>query len=96
MTRPHAPLLSLNGLGAYPPEPQAPPSTYAIAALADGEDGALGRVIALTLIRAVPVGAGLMLAGEREGLVKKSLVVSTTITASMLALALLSKNEASP
>lgn len=75
-------------LGQYPPEPQAPPSTYAIAALVDGEPGALGRVVVLTAFRAVPVGLGLYLVGDRERLIKKSLAVSGTISLAMIGYAL--------
>lgn len=74
-------------LAQYPPEPEAPPSTYAIAALVDGEPGALGRVVVLTLFRSIPIGVGLRLAGQRKRLVKTSVTVSSTITAAMLAYA---------
>lgn len=74
-------------LAQYPPEQQSPPSTYAIAALVDGEPGALGRTVLLTLSRSVPIGIGLRLSGQRIGLVRNSLVVSTTITVAMLAYA---------
>ena len=53
----------------------------------DGEPGALGRVVVLTLFRSIPIGVGLRLAGQRKRLVKTSVTVSSTITAAMLAYA---------
>lgn len=80
-------------LGTYPPEPQAPPSTYAVAALIDGEPGALPRVVGLTLLRAVPIGVGLYIAGERKHVVRNATIVSTTLTAGMLAYVLWRKSN---
>lgn len=71
-------------LRQYTPERQSPPSTYAIAALVNGEPGAAGRVVTLTLSRAIPIGVGLRIAGQRERLVRSSLIVSTSITVAML------------
>lgn len=74
-------------LSDYPPERYAPPSTYAIASLVDGDPGALGRVVLLTAFRAVPVGVGLRLMGHKQKLVTTSLAVSPSITAAMIAYA---------
>jgi len=71
-------------LRQYTPEQKSPPSTYAIAALVDGEPGAFGRVVKLTLFRAIPIGVGLRIAGQRERLARSSLIVSASITAAML------------
>ena len=59
-----------------------PPSTYAIAALVDGEPGALGRVIELTLTRTVLIAPGLYLVGIRDpmSLVKATLGATASIT----------------
>tara|TARA_Y100000593_G_scaffold63570_1_gene117484 strand:+ start:1170 stop:1415 length:246 start_codon:yes stop_codon:yes gene_type:complete len=45
---------------------KSPPSVYEIAALLDGEPGALGRVVVLTAQRAVLIGTGLYFAGIRD------------------------------
>lgn len=61
--------------------PQAPPSSYAIAALLEGEPNALDRVVRLTLKRVLFIAPGLFLAGRRgENLVKESLAASASIT----------------
>ncbi len=44
-------------------EAQSPPSTYAIAAVIDGDPNAWGRVAYLTAIRAAMIWPGLRLAG---------------------------------
>lgn len=63
-------------------EQQSPPSTYAIAALLDGEPGAAQRVAVLTLQRAVIVGLGLWAVGIRGGsLTRGALAGSAAITA---------------
>lgn len=60
------------------------PSTYAIEALVDGEPGALGQVVILTAARAIPIGIGLRVMGERRSLVKKSVGASAAITVTMI------------
>jgi len=59
-----------------------PPSTYAIAALVDGEPGALGRVVELTLTRSMLIAPGLYVAGIRDpgSLVKATLGATVSIT----------------
>lgn len=64
-----------------PIEPKSPPSTYAIAALVDGEQGALLRVAELTAVRAAMIGVGLWFAGLRHRqLVAASASASLAVT----------------
>jgi hypothetical protein len=68
-----------------PPSPQipggSPPSTYAIASMLNREPGAVGRVAALTIQRAIWIGLGLYLAGIRGSRVKRgALFASATLT----------------
>ena len=61
--------------------PKSPPSTYPIAALLDGEQGAGWRVASLTVQRAFFIGTGLWLAGIRDRkLLVGSLTASATVT----------------
>tara|TARA_Y100000310_G_scaffold135227_1_gene134104 strand:+ start:918 stop:1196 length:279 start_codon:yes stop_codon:yes gene_type:complete len=61
---------------------KSPPSTYAIAALMDGEPKSVRRVAGLTLERAFFLGTGLFLSGLRgRQLIKSSVLASTAITA---------------
>lgn len=63
-------------------ETQSPPSSYAIAAAIDGEPGAWGRVLTVTLARAFIIFPGLYLGGIRgKHLLTGSLAASSTITA---------------
>lgn len=60
---------------------QSPPSTYAIAALLDGEKQSGMRVLGLTLERAFFIGTGLYVAGFRgQELMRGALSASTAIT----------------
>ena len=62
-------------------QPQSPPSTYAIAAWLDGEQGGGARVAGLTLERAFFIGTGLWLSGLRgRELVQGALMASTAVT----------------
>ena len=72
--------------------PKSPPSTYEIAALLDGEQGAGWRVASLTMQRALIIGTGLWLAGIRDRkLVVGSLTASVTVTFWIMGLYLLKK-----
>lgn len=62
-------------------EPQSPPSSYAVAAALDGEDGAWPRVLGVTLARAVIIFPGLYLGGVRgRHLFTGALAASASIT----------------
>lgn len=66
--------------------PHAPPSSYAIASLIDGEPGSLGRVAVLTLQRSLIVSPGLYLSGLRgRQLVRSSLLASASVTGLLVA-----------
>lgn len=64
--------------------PGDPPSSWAIEALVQGEPGALGDVVWLTLYRAVPIGAGLYLAGAKRRLVRNSVAASAAVSVTMI------------
>lgn len=62
-------------------KPGGPPSSYAIAALLEGEPNALNRVLGLTLRRVLFIAPGLFVAGRRgTDLLKESLAASASIT----------------
>jgi len=68
-------------------EPQSPPSSYAIAAALEGEPGAWGRVIGVTLARALFIVPGLYLGGIRgRKILTGSLMAATTITGALFIL----------
>ena len=56
-----------------------PPSSWAIESFVQGEAGAVGRVVWLTLWRAVPIGIGLRLVGQRNT-VKSAAAASSAVT----------------
>ena len=59
----------------------SPPSTYAIADMVNRKPGAVGRVAALTIQRAIWIGLGLYLAGIRGSKVKRgAFFASATLT----------------
>lgn len=64
----------------------SPPSTYAILALLEGEEGAFWRVVWGTLQRSAFIAPGLFLVGVRKPakLVGYSLAASTSITACLI------------
>lgn len=71
---------------AVPVEAQSPPSTYAIAAVVDGEPRAWPRVAYLTAMRAAMIWPGLQLAGIRgRDALAGAAVGSVTITLLLLA-----------
>jgi hypothetical protein len=65
----------------------SPPTTYAILALLEGEDGALGRVVWATVRRALFVAPGLFIAGVKnpQRLALQSFAASASITACLTA-----------
>lgn len=67
-------------------EADSPPSTYAIAALVDGEQGAWLRVTELTLIRAAMIGVGLWFAGLRHRQLVSAAVAGSAAVTGILAL----------
>lgn len=65
----------------------APPSSYAIASVMEGEPEGPGRVIVGTLQRSLFIAPGLALAGLRgESLVKSALLASASITGCLFGL----------
>lgn len=84
----------LQGVGAVKGviEDQAPPSTYAVAALIDGQRGAILRTVGLTALRSVFIAPGLWVAGKAmkiDGLrgwrlLGAALLASSGITLGML------------
>lgn len=67
-------------------EPRSPPSTYAVAALADGVPGSWFRVVEVTAIRALFIGTGLYAAGLRgDKLLRGALGASSAISLWLLA-----------
>ena len=66
-----------------PPLIGEPPSTYAIAALMEGQPGSIGRVANLTLSRMVFIAPGLFLAGVRDP--KKLLTLTASVSVSLTA-----------
>jgi hypothetical protein len=67
-------------------EHRSPPSTYAIAALADGVPGAWFRVVENTALRAFFIGTGLYVSGFRgQRLLTGALVSSAAVSAWLLA-----------
>jgi hypothetical protein len=101
MTTPRLPFIPgfVGGMGAVPiaaeeeiVEQQAPPSTYAVAAVVDGDAAAVPRLIGLTTLRAVFIAPGFFAASWAMGskltgwqLVGFSLAGSVTISLGMLA-----------
>lgn len=72
----------------------SPPSTYAIQALLEGEEGSVGRVMESTLLRTVFVIPGIYLATRLRGkeLVTVSFAASASITLSLMVFYLAKKN----
>jgi len=67
------------------PSRGSPPSTYAIQALLEGQEGALWRVGRVTLTRTLLIAPGLYLTGLRgRDLVRGSLYASASISAGLL------------
>jgi hypothetical protein len=62
----------------------SPPSTYAAYAAVTGEPGGWARVVGTTALRAGIIGAGLYVAGHRQGLVRSSLYASAAIEVAVL------------
>lgn len=88
------PPASYVGDAARPPgvEEAAPPSTYAVAAVLDGHEGAAIKLIGLTALRSVFIVPGIYIATRMTGaklsggqVVAASLASSCTISAGMLA-----------
>jgi len=67
------------------------PSARAAKALVGGDLTAIGPVIGWTSMRALLIGSGLLLAGQRQGVIKGAVVASLTIEAWILAWAALDK-----
>jgi hypothetical protein len=68
-------------------EPQAPPSSYAIAGALEGEPGAWGRVFLVTFARALCIAPGLYIGGVRgRQIVTGSIGAAVTITGMLFAL----------
>lgn len=70
-------------------EDAAPPSTYAVAAVIEGQRGAVLRAVGLTLARGVAIAPGLWLAGRAfkiEGLRGWKLVGTSLAASSMITL----------
>jgi hypothetical protein len=66
---------------------QSPPSSYAIAGALEGEPGAWGRVVLVTLARAFCIAPGLYLGGVRgRQIVTGSAMAAVTITGMLFAL----------
>jgi hypothetical protein len=66
--------------------PESPPSSYAIAGVLNGEDGAWGRVMTGSLQRSIFIAPGLLLAGIRgTRVITGSLLASASITAWLFA-----------
>lgn len=70
------------------------PSASSALALVNGQPGALPIVIAHTALRAGIIGIGLLVAGQRQGVVKNSLVASVAIETFVLLWATHQKNQA--
>lgn len=75
-----------------PVEAAAPPSTYAVAAVLEGHEGAVIRLAGLTALRSVFILPGLFIATKMTGakmgggdLIAASFASSCTISAGMLA-----------
>lgn len=80
-----------NGIG-QPAERAQPPSTYAVQAALEGQNGAMLRLLGLTALRAIFIAPGLWVGAKVSGaqvhgaqLVIISLASSSTISAGMLA-----------
>lgn len=71
------------------------PSASSAMALVNGEPNALPLVMAHTGLRAGIIGVGLVLSGQRQGVVRTALVSSLAIEAFVLGWALWLKNRAS-
>ncbi len=81
-----------NYMGSTPVERQAPPSTYAVAAFIDKQQGSFGRMVMVTLLRSVFIFPGVYGSGKLLKLDLSpwqigalTLASSSTITAGMLA-----------
>lgn len=82
--------------GAVPMENGAPPSSYAVAAVVNGERGGIPRLIGVTGVRALMIAPGIWIAdrlmggeGPRLGWLRTgafSLAASTTISLGLLVL----------
>jgi len=78
----------------HPAIAPALPSATSALALVNGEPGALPMVIAHTTLRATIIGFGLLVSGQRQGVVRNALVASLAIEAFVLGWAAWQKSRA--
>jgi hypothetical protein len=80
----------------HPAIAPALPSATSALALVNGEPGALPIVIAHTTLRAGIIGVGLLVSGQRRGIVKNAFVASLAIETFVLGWALYQKSLGAP
>jgi hypothetical protein len=83
-------------LSLLPALAPALPSATSALALVNGEPGALALVAAHTGLRAGIIGVGLLVSGQRRGVVKNALVASLAIETFVLGWALYQKSLGAP
>jgi len=83
-------------LALHPAIAPALPSATSALALLNGEPGALPMVVAHTSLRAGIIAVGLLVAGQRRGVVKNALVASLAIEAFVLGWAAWQRSRTAP